>query len=180
MQKCKSLPLMMTLFLALVIVLCGSVLAYMFTRTEVKENVFTPAEVKCEVVETFDGTNKTSVKIKNTGNIDAYLRLRLVSYWVDDSGNIVAKPSEMPTVSMASGWVAGTVDNTYYYVHPVAPNAMTDELLASQITLKTDSEGNRQVLEVFAEAIQSKPVEAVTSSWGVTMDSDGETIESAP
>ena len=37
-----------------------------------------------------------------------------------------------------------------------------------------------QVVEIIAEAIQSKPADAVTSSWKVTMESDGKTIKSAP
>lgn len=166
-----NLGLLIVVLIA-VLVLCGTVLAYMFRQTEYKDNEFVPANVSCEVVEEFDGTQKTSIQVQNTGNIDAYLRVRLVSYWVDAGGNIVAKPSSMPAISMAAGWISGGND-TYYYKTPVGPTKQTDSLLSSPITLEKDENGYVQVIEVFAEAIQSKPYEAATDSWGVNIDSNG-------
>lgn len=166
-----NLGLLIVVLIA-VLVLCGTVLAYMFRQTEYKDNEFVPANVSCEVVEGFDGTRKTSIQVQNTGNIDAYLRVRLVSYWVDADGNIVAKPSSMPAISMAAGWIRGAND-TYYYQTPVGPTKQTDSLLSSPITLEKDENGYVQVIEVFAEAIQSKPDNAATDSWGVTIDSNG-------
>ena len=161
--------------------LCGTVLAYMFKKTEQYNNQFTPAEVSCEVLEAFDGVQKTSIRVKNTGNIDAYLRVRLVSYWVDSEGNVVAKPSSMPAFTLADGWISGS-DNTYYYQSPVsslAPNNMTAELLSTPIFLEQDANGYLQVVEVFAEAMQSEPKQAVQNSWGVTVAANG-TITAAP
>lgn len=166
-----NLGLLIVVLIA-VLVLCGTVLAYMFRQTEYKDNEFVPANVSCEVVEEFDGTQKTSIQVQNTGNIDAYLRVRLVSYWVDADGNIVAKPSSMPQISMAAGWISGGND-TYYYKTPVGPTKQTDSLLLSPITLEKDENGYVQVIEVFAEAIQSKPDNAATDSWGVNIDSNG-------
>lgn len=110
--------------------------------------------------------------MQNTGNIDAYLRVRLVSYWVDSAENIVAKPSSMPEITLEEGWIKGS-DNTYYYPTAVVPNGFTDELLSKPILLEKDENGYLQVVEVFAEAIQSKPANAVQTSWNVSMDSNG-------
>ena len=173
------IPLILSIAsLVISLILCGTVLAYMFRQTEYKDNEFVPANVSCKVVEEFDGTQKNSIQVQNTGNIDAYLRVRLVSYWVDADGNIVAKPSSMPEINMATGWIKGA-NNTYYYTKPVSPSAHTDSLLSSPITLEKDENGYMQVIEVFAEAIQSKPANAVKNSWKVSMDANGN-ITTAP
>lgn len=170
--------ILLTVALIATLLLCGTVIAYMFRQTEYKDNAFVPANVSCKVVEEFDGTQKTSIQVQNTGNIDAYLRVRLVSYWVDADGNIVAKPSEMPEINIATGWITGA-NNTYYYTKPVRSSAHTGALLSAPITLKQDENGYMQVLEVFAEAIQSKPSHAVTNSWKVSLDTNGN-ITAAP
>ena len=79
------------LYLAAVILLSlaivGTVAAYMFRVTQTEENLFVPAQVSCAVYETADDamTRKTGITVENTSNISAYLRLRLVTYWVDTS-----------------------------------------------------------------------------------------------
>ena len=79
---------------------------------------------------------------------------------------------------MATGWIKGT-NNTYYYTKPVSPAAQTGSLLSSPIILEEDENGYMQVIEVFAEAIQSKPYNAVINSWKVSMDANGN-ISAAP
>ena len=121
-------------------------------------------------------TRKTGITVENTSNISAYLRLRLVTYWVDTStgtAQIVSKPSEMPHFDIAAGWLAGSND-TYYYTSPVSPNGFSGELLASGSVIPlVEEDGYLQVIEIFAEAIQYLPDDAVEDSWGVTLNSDG-------
>lgn len=177
-MKNRRIPLVILIVsLVLITVLCGTVLAYMFRQTDYKNNGFTPAQVSCLVMESFDGEQKTDIKIKNTGNIDAYLRVRFVSYWVDGAGKIVAKPSPNLSFPIAEGWIAGS-NNTYYYKSSVSSGNETSSLLVNPIVL-VEEDGCKQVIEVFAEAIQSKPRDAVTNSWGVTVDSSGK-ITSVP
>lgn len=173
MKKYRSILLVILLIASLA--LCGTVFAYMFRQTEAKNNQFIPAEVSCEVKEAFDGTDKkTSIKVQNTGNIKAYLRVSFVSYWVDSSGNVVSKPSVMPSFEIKDGWIKKSpTEDVYYYTKPVAPTQSTDELLNSNITLTVDENGYLQVVDVFAEAIQSTPKDAVEGSWGVSIDSNG-------
>ena len=71
MSKRKILTIILIVTLVGALTLCGTVLAYMFTQTEYKDNEFVPANVSCKVVEAFDGTQKTSIQVQNTGNIDA-------------------------------------------------------------------------------------------------------------
>ena len=172
MRKNKRLITIVTALVLLGLVLCGTVISYMFHISEQKNNIFTPAEVSCEVLESFNGEEKSSIAIKNTSNIAAYLRLRLVSYWVDDGGNIVAKPSKKLTFAIANDWIAGP-DDTYYYRSPIKPEDETPNLLADgQKIVLEQEDGYSQVVEVFAEAIQSKPTTAV-EGWPVTLDSNG-------
>ena len=37
----------------------------------------TPSHVSCEVTEKFDGETKSNVNVENTGDTDAYIRVRL-------------------------------------------------------------------------------------------------------
>ena len=175
MNKHRILLVLLVASLSVLLILCGTVLAYMFRQTEYVDNEFTPAIVSCSVVEEFDGVQKASIRVQNTGNIDSYLRVKLVSYWVDADGNIVAKPSKLPEITLASEWIKGG-NNTYYYQTPVAPSELTETLLSAPIILEKDENGYLQVVEVFAEAIQSKPLGAVTDSWGVNIDSNGNIV----
>lgn len=161
----RALPVAIPLVLVLI---CGTVFAYMFHRTEDQSTTFTPAKVSCEVAETYTDNAKSSIKVENTGNIDAYIRVRLVTYWVDAEGKVAAKSSPALSITPANGWIAGK-DNTFYYPTPVASKGTTPDLLSDPITLEADADGNRQVIDVFAEAIQAEPTNAVTSAWKVTL-----------
>lgn len=173
----KLLPGLVILVLVLALAV-GGVYSYMFARTEDAANVLTPAAVSCKVNETFEDNKKSSITVQNTGKVDAYLRVRLVTYWVNDAGEIVAKPSEKLTVTLTDNWLADTDNDTYYYQHPVKPDESTDNLLKDAITLISEG-GYNQVIEVFAEAIQAEGttdvgnVPAVTDAWGVTVGADG-------
>ena len=173
----KSAKRLIFVPLILLVLLCGTVFAYMFHQTNLQENQFTPASVSCVVHEQLNGTgeytsgthgadSKTSIKVENTGNIDCYIRVRFVSYWVNKDGQVMSKASEMPSIQVKNGWAAGSCD-TYYYRSIVKPDTYTTELLAAPITLKTSEEGYFQVLEVFAEAIQSNPADAADQSWSL-------------
>lgn len=139
--------------------------------------------VDCEVQEKIDSplTKKESIIVEDTGNIDAYLRVRFVSYWVrvnDATGGkeIVSKPSEMPEFEISEKWILGK-NNTYYYKTPVSPKDFTEELLAPGAVIQlAEEDGYRQVIEVFAEAIQSKPSSYVENSWNVIVDKDGNIV----
>jgi len=157
---------------ALLIVLlltCSTVYAYMFAKSQTAETAFVPAQVSCKVSETFENNIKSSITVTNTGNIPAYVRVRLVTYWVDGEGNVAPLASPSLTVSVdESKWLTGS-NNTFYYKTPVASEAQTSDLLnGGSIKLKTE-EGYAQVVDVFAEAIQADPTKAVEESWNVTI-----------
>lgn len=137
--------------------------AFLIDDTEAMKNEFTPSEVTCAVEESFDGTTKTNVQIKNTGDIPAYIRVALVTYYVDGEGNVDGtKTATIPNFTMGAGWVKS--GEYYYFTKPVAPDKLTDTALIDSITLE-----NGQVVEVIASAIQSEPAKAVGEAWDVTI-----------
>lgn len=170
----------------LLAVLIPSVYAYMIHKSQTVANNFIPGKVTCDIEEAFNGETKTSIKVKNTGNVDAYIRIRLVFHWEDSKGNVVARHMTPPAVTYDTGkWKKGLTDDyTYYYTGKVAPGDLTPEFLTDSITMapvveKVNSTDYTYypVMEVLAEAIQAdgkiddKP--AVTDAWGVTVDTNG-------
>lgn len=137
--------------------------AFLIDTTKPVKNTFDPSKVTCEVEETFDGTTKTNVQIKNTGDIPAYIRVALVTYFVDGEGNVDgSRTATIPDFKMGAGWVKH--GDYYYFTKPVAAGELTDTALIDSITLE-----NGQVVEVIASAIQSEPAKAVGEAWGVTI-----------
>lgn len=172
MRVGKKFSGMLIFAILIAMVLYGTVVAYMFRQTEYKDNQFIPASVSCEVTEEVTDNSKTGIWVKNTGNINAYLRVKLISYWVDETGAIMPKASEVPVLALGQDWIAGD-NGTYYYIKPVKPEDSTENLIQSSVELKKDTDGNMQVIEVFAEAIQAEPMKAVVTSWNVTLKDKG-------
>ncbi len=177
-------------------VLTTAVNAFMINRSQTFRNNFVPAAVKCEIEEKFsESTNtntKSSIQVKNTGNTDAYIRVRLVIHWEDSKGNVVGRNMDLSesiegfnegfdSYFKSEDWVIDGGNYTYYYKKPVAPEGFTEELLKKNITmgpyLDTKADGVTYyyypVIEVLAEAVQSKPAEAVEEAWSVEVDSSG-------
>lgn len=161
-----------TLLFSLVLLLTmmvGGTLAYLTIQTNPVVNQFTPSQVSCSVKEDFDGTTKSNVNVTNTSDIPAYIRVKLVTYRVNDAGKHIGGTADLPTFTLGTGWVKHT-DGYYYYTQPVAAGASPAANLTDSMTLTgayNDADGGKQVIEVMAEAIQSVPASAVVSAWGV-------------
>ncbi len=148
----------------------GGTVAWLSTRTDAVTNTFLPSKVSCKVEEGFDGTTKTHVNVKNTGDTDAYIRVKLVSYRTNEAGDHIGGVAELPKFSLGANWVS--YKGFYYYTLPVAPGAAPAANLADSITLTgeyKDADGGRQAIDVMAEAIQSVPPEAMGQAWGVSI-----------
>ena len=160
----------------------GLTLAFMFKKAE-KTNLFIPAKVACAVREKTDGSEvtgiaavgseKSDIRVENTGNVREFLRLKMVSYYVDASGDIVGTvSSQYPALILKNGWIAGA-NHTYYYPYSVEAGAAT-EILCEPFTLgQTQLENGTmvyQVIELIAEAVQAEPSDAAQEVWGVTVE----------
>lgn len=145
----------------------GGSMAFLTTKTPEVVNTFTPAHVEPDVKEDFNGTVKSSITVQNTGDIDGYIRVKLVTYRVNNDGDHIGGTATIPSFTLGKDWVKH--GEYYYYTKPVAPNDSTGDLLGTSITLQeyTDADGGKQAIDVMAEAIQSTPASAVTSAWNV-------------
>ncbi len=156
------------LLLALAI---GGTLAWLSTKDAPIQNKFLPTKVTCEVMETFNGSTgvKSNVNVKNTGTIDAFIRVKLVTYRTNDQGQHIGGTASLPNFTLGKGWVK--YGDYYYYTLPVAPKEKPEADLISSITLEsyTDVDGGHQAIDVMAEAIQSEPARAVGQAWGVSI-----------
>lgn len=177
-RKSKKTGALFLSLLLIAVVAAGGTLAWLSAKTDEVKNTFIPGEVTTEVTEKFDGTTKSKVNVINTGNVDAYVRVKLVTYRVNEDGEHIGGKAEIPYFAPGEDWVQYT-DGYYYYTKPVAPGSQPEADLISSITLEDeydDPDGGKQVIEVMAEAIQSVPAEAAGEAWGVTI-SPGQVTE---
>lgn len=162
------------LLLALAI---GGTVAWLSTKSATITNTFLPSKVACEVTESFDGTTKSNVNVTNTGDIDAYIRVKLVTYRTNDQGQHIGGTASLPTFTLGANWV--WYDGYYYYTLPVAAGGQPEANLTNKMTLKgsyNDTDGGKQAIDVMAEAIQSVPEAAVQAAWGLSIDTNGNLI----
>lgn len=157
------------LLLALAI---GGTLAWLSTKDEPIQNKFLPTKVTCEVMETFNGSTgvKSNVNVKNTGTIDAFIRVKLVTYRTNDAGQHIGGTATIPSFTLGENWVE--FGGYYYYTLPVAAGEKPATNLTETMTLTSsysDADGGHQAIDVMAEAIQSGPAQAVGQAWGVSI-----------
>ena len=163
------------------ILACAAVsgsLAWLISTPEPVVNTFTPGAVTIQVDETFNGTTKSDVRIKNTGDVPAYIRVALVPAWVDDEGNIAAKPASLKLdCDITWGddfnqfWFEGT-DGFYYCKTFINPGKSTPILIKS-CTVKDGEHEYDFELQVIASAVQSLPTSTVGEVWPVVVGTDG-------
>ena len=181
----------------LILITVGTTLALVFTDTKPVQNTFTPSRVSCAVVETLvngdnstttetsagtvsNFTSKSDVKIKNTGDTDAYIRVAIVVNWMSESGNVYAmKPVQGNDYSMSliltnGGWFEE--GGYYYYSMPVAPGDFTPVLIKEAKILGTANkpQGDYDLsIEIVASAIQSAPGSVVKDNWKIEPNQSG-------
>ena len=179
-QNKKALTLLVCLVM-LVTVTVGGTLAYLLASTPTVKNEFTPAKVSCSVEEDpFDGTTKTNVQIRNTGNTEAYIRAAVVVTWKNDKGEIyAATPQKVTdytiTFNSNNDWFEGN-DGFWYHLTEIAPcihvgdqehnGCITSVLINSCSPVDGKApEGYSLSVEIVASAIQSAPDHIVDGEW---------------
>lgn len=168
----KNIRTIIIVALCFVVLACvaGGVWAYLNSKTETVSNEFVPAKVSCSIEETFNGEVKSDVKIKNTGNVDAYIRAMVIVNFKSSDGKILAtSPKEGVdyNITWASrGWAKGS-DGFWYYSESVAPEALTANLIETASAISAPK-GYSLDIQIIASAIQSDPDRAVIEAWGIT------------
>lgn len=175
-RRNKKLILLISVVAILILALtAGTTLAWLKSSSGPVVNTFTPARVTSQVEESIKDGVKSDVRIKNTSNIDAYIRATVVINWVDDKGNVAAqKPVKDTDYTIeynltSNGWRQGA-DGYYYYSSAVAPEDMTGTLISKcEAVAGKAPEGYSLSVEIIADAIQSVPDKAVREAWNVTV-----------
>ena len=165
----RSLVLVVSV-LVLLLAVAGGTLAWLTARDSVN-NTFTPAHVTCTVEETFNGTEKTNVQIKNTSDIPAYIRAYIVVTWKDADGNVYGKlPVANTDYTMTMGPNGWAQKDGYWYCNTAVASGANTPVLISNCEVKDNAtipDGYKLSVEIIAEAIQSVPDTAVKEAWGV-------------
>ena len=154
----------------------GGTIAWLIDKDRPLVNTFDPSKVTCEVQEKFDGKVKSDVNVKNTGDIYAFIRVKLVTYRTNDAGQHIGGTAALPQFTLGANWVE--YNGYYYYTLPVAPGDNPATKLTDSMTLTEsydDADGGHQSIDVMAEAIQSVPEDAVKAAWGAgfSINADG-------
>ena len=166
----RSLVLVVSV-LALVLAVAGGTLAWLTANSGPVTNTFTPAHVTCEVKEDFNGTTKKDVQIKNTSNIDAYIRAYVVVTWKNAEGEVYGKLPELGkdyTMTMPGDAKWKQSGGYWYYTDAVEAGGYTGKLIDEcKLIGKPPADSYSLSVEIIAEAIQSQPDSAVQQAWGV-------------
>ena len=164
----------LALLLALILVVgaaAGGTVAWLTQTTETANNNFEYGRVSCAIEESFNGTTKSAVSVKNTGNTPACIRATYVVNWLDKNGNIAASVPEeysyILTENPDGKWTKHD-DGYFYSLTPVAPQDLTLGSLLTCTAVRPENPEYRLSVEILATAIQSTPAKAVTEAWGVT------------
>lgn len=168
-RSTKKRMTVLVLSTVILLTLCvGSTLAILVARDGSITNTFTPTQVSCHVTESFNGTTKSSVNVVNDSDIAVYIRVKLVTYRVNENGQHIGGSAVIPNFTLGNDWFKS--GDYYYYSSPVAANASPAAPLIGESGISltqqyTDADGGKQVIEVMAEAIQSAPDTAVKEAW---------------
>ena len=167
--RINKAAVLLTAAVLLIGTVVGSTVAYLIAQTDAVENTFEYAKVSCAVTESFNGSEKKDVQVKNTGTTDAYIRATYVVNWLDAQGNIVASVPEGYgydlTENPGGKWTEDN-DGYFYYLSPVAPGGSTDGSLLTCTVTRPENPEYRLSVEILATAIQSTPANAVKEAWG--------------
>ena len=167
----------LAVLIALVLILgaaVGTTLAYLIDRTDDIVNTFTPSKVNVIIEENFDGSTKSDVKFKNTGDVSAYIRATYVVTWKDADGNVSSVQPQLGvdyTISLPNGSSSWRSFNGYWYwTVPVSPGESTGVMISSCQPIEDNApEGYSLSVDILASAIQSVPAEAIGQAWGVSI-----------
>lgn len=164
----KKLPTAAIAIFLVVIMAIGGTVAYLMDHTDSVINTFKPTSSGITIEEKLEENYKTEIAVKNTGEVDVYVRVSLVANYYDEDGNITGA-ADVPEFKLNSEkWFK---DGNYYYYKQVLPaGKVSDDLLADSAKMELDE--NMQVI-VLAQSVQASPSNLVHDKWGVNVNDDG-------
>lgn len=165
--KMNKVTVMVASLVLLFTFVIGGTLAWLADTTEPVVNVFEPVEVKTEIQETVNNTEKTDIYFTNPGEIPVYIRATVAVYWTKGN-DVVAKPSDGSVTfsALGAGWIQK--GDIYYYNEPVeeAGSGTNATSVLFESIKAVVPEGYAVKIDIHAEAIQAEPITAVQQAWG--------------
>lgn len=177
-----------------VLLVVGGTLAYLFTSTEPVTNTFTPVTADIEIDEEFNGTVKENVKVTNSGDVEAYVRAKVVINWMDADNNVLAEKPADATYQIDWAYDGKNIDNQedvseneskwcehndlYYYTLPIKPDESTGNLIDKVTVSYPPGSTYKLHVEILSQAVQAEPKTAVEELWGVSISEDS--VKDAP
>lgn len=187
-KKTKFSALAVCLLLTAIVAI-GGTLAYIVTQAGPVINIFNPATPDIEIEEEFSGAVKTNVVVTNTGEVDSYIRAKVIISWKDADGKIYpAVPVKGEDYTIKYGidygindWIYVEDEDCWYYTKSVPatdPDSKTTELIKEAKWIKaceynTDGVTYSLNIEILSQSIQSTPASVVAEKWGVKVAGDG-------
>lgn len=178
----KKLALLISVILLLTVAVGGTA-AYIATQTQNLTNVFKPGKMSIDIHEEVKPGEKSNVKVVNTGDAPAYVRVYVTVSWQNANGDILAEIPEngvdynMTFIKDTDKWFLGS-DGYYYYSEPLEtessgnPGYFTEGSLLECKTTEQIGEYSIAV-NIMAQCIQADPQEAVTEAWTAVEVVDG-------
>lgn len=178
LKKPVKVILILSSLLLTVCLSIGTTYAYLLSRSETVTNTFTPGTAVNTIEETFNNDEKKDVKVKNTGNINAFIRATIVITWQNEKGEVypvlpVNGTDYDITLNPDEGWFE---DNGIYYCKKeVAPGDSTPVLIEKCTQVIANApKGYGLNVEILSSSIQSLPRSAVQEAWGIDAFANGE------
>ena len=169
MKKKRNLIIILSILLLITV---STTIAFLSKKNNIN-NDFIVGTVSTQVDETFENNIKEDVSIKNTGNVDSYIRAFILISYKDEDGVIltdtpILNTDYSMTISNSTNWIYSNTDGFYYYKLPVEPNNNTDILIDECRKLQSHN-GKILNVDIITESIQATPADAVEEAWGVSI-----------
>ena len=154
-------------------------LAKMVAKTPPVTNNFEPGKIVIQAQT--DGEYTTALNTTQS-DVSAYIRVAIVVNYQDYNDNSIYHEGAVEgvdyTVLPANNWIKGS-DGFYYYTKPVAIGESTTVLpqISRNILPGDDNKQKYKLVSTYVfTGIQANVSVAITSTWGVTLDQNGNII----
>ena len=173
-----------------VLVLClamvGGTVAWITTSTAPVQNVFSLPNADITIEEEFDGQVKRNVRIKNTGDVPVFVRVKVLYTYKDQNGNVLpCNESDVYKDRGSTQRDAWKEDqhNTFYYRATLQPGEVTGALYETIQLMEgvTPPEGYTLDVHVIAQCVQAEGTKlvdgqevpmAIAEGWPIRINGD--------
>ena len=173
----RKLSTLTVCLLLTVLLTVGGVIAYIFTLSDAVTNTFNPVLPKIEIPEEMKDYVKENATVQNTGEVDSYLRAKIVVTWQNAAEEVYPATPQLGTdytMEIGDNWEK--VGDFYYYnkiAEPGQPAAVKDTsgvitnpedmlIVKAKVNGKAPAEGYKLHIEILGQGIQSEGVNSTT------------------